>query len=94
MSCERIVPTAELTASSPVQTLIVSRLEVAGVVEAPNGAHFTTCEPDYGRDEAFQREYATAAADPEAWAAFRAVTSTATRRPTRLLWPSDLEALR
>ena len=37
----------------------------------PNGAHFTSCDPDYGRDEAFQREYAAAAADPQAWAAFR-----------------------
>ena len=31
---------------------------VDGVVEAPRGAHFTECPPDYGRDEAFQREYA------------------------------------
>lgn len=72
VSCERIVPTAELTASGPVQSLLVRRSDVRGVVEAPNGAHFTTCEPDYGRDEAFQREYAQAAADPEAWAAFTA----------------------
>jgi glutaconate CoA-transferase subunit A len=43
---------------------------VRGVVEACNGAHFTSCEPDYGRDEAFQGEYAAAAADPTAWAAF------------------------
>ena len=27
--------------------------------------------PDYGRDEAFQKEYADAAQDPDAWAAFR-----------------------
>lgn len=70
VSCERIVPTAELTAAGPVQSLLVRRSDVRGVIEAPNGAHFTTCEPDYGRDEAFQREYAQAAADPEAWAAF------------------------
>ena len=36
------------------------------------GAHFTECPPDYGRDEAFQREYADTAKDPEAWAQFRA----------------------
>ena len=36
------------------------------------GAHFTECPPDYGRDEAFQREYAATAKDPEAWAQFRA----------------------
>ena len=28
---------------------------VDGVVETPNGAHFTTCTPDYERDEAFQK---------------------------------------
>jgi glutaconate CoA-transferase subunit A len=72
VSCERIVPTAELTAAGPVQSLLIRRSEVRGVVEAPNGAHFTTCDPDYGRDEAFQREYAQAAADPETWAAFTA----------------------
>ena len=38
------------------------------MIEAPGGAHFTTCEPDYGRDEAFQRDYAAAAGDPERWA--------------------------
>ena len=42
-----------------------------GVVEAPRGAHFTECPPDYGRDEAFQREYAATARDPEAWEVFR-----------------------
>ncbi|MDP9393247.1 MAG: acyl CoA--acetate/3-ketoacid CoA transferase subunit alpha [Actinomycetota bacterium] len=72
VSCERIVPTAELTGAGPVQSLLIRRSEVRGVVEAPNGAHFTTCDPDYGRDEAFQREYAQSAADPEAWTAFTA----------------------
>ena len=42
------------------------------VAEAPGGAHFTSCVPDYDRDEAFQKEYATAAGDPDAWAAFDA----------------------
>jgi glutaconate CoA-transferase subunit A len=72
VSCERIVPTAELTAAAPVQSLVVRRSDVRGVVEAPNGAHFTTCEPDYGRDEAFQREYVRAAADAASWTAFTA----------------------
>jgi glutaconate CoA-transferase, subunit A len=70
VSCEKVLPTAELTTSAPVQTLRVQRWMVAGVIEAPNGAHFTSCDPDYGRDEEFQREYAAAAADPEAWARF------------------------
>ena len=43
---------------------------VTGVVEAPRGAHFTSCVPDYDRDEAFQKAYATAAKDPESWRAF------------------------
>ena len=72
LSCEKVVPTPELTASAPLQTLRIQRWMVAGVVEAPHGAHFTSCAPDYGRDEVFQREYASAAADPAAWAQFRA----------------------
>jgi glutaconate CoA-transferase, subunit A len=71
VSCEQIVPTAGLTAAAPVQTLRIQRWMVAGVVEAPQGAHFTSCEPDYGRDEDFQREYVRAATDPTAWASFR-----------------------
>jgi glutaconate CoA-transferase subunit A len=70
VSVERIVPTAELTRDAPVQSLLLQRWMVHGVVEAPGGAHFTSCAPDYGRDEAFQREYAQAAADPQRWAAF------------------------
>ncbi len=71
VSCEKVLPTAEL-AGLGLPALRLSRLWVDGVVEAPKGAHFTSCEPDYGRDEAFQREYADAAADPEKWRAFAA----------------------
>lgn len=70
VSCEQIVDTAGLTVDTPVQRLLISRMMVDGVVETPNGAHFTTCTPDYERDEAFQRAYAKAAADDESWAAF------------------------
>ncbi|MER5761080.1 CoA-transferase [Streptomyces sp. NPDC002082] len=59
VSCEQIVETAELSKSGPPQSLLVSRHSVTGVVETPNGAHFTSCAPDYGRDEAFQKLYAT-----------------------------------
>src|SRR5215472_5897170 len=72
MSCERIVPTAELLATGPPQSLLINRAMVAGVVETPNGAHFTSCVPDYGRDEAFQALYARSAATPEAWSRFAA----------------------
>jgi glutaconate CoA-transferase subunit A len=72
VSCERVIPTPELTATAPVQTLRIQRWMIAGVVEAPRGAHFTSCDPDYGRDEWFQRLYAGAAADAAAWAEFTA----------------------
>ena len=72
VSCERIVPTASLLESGPPQSLLVNRAMVDGVVETPGGAHFTSCVPDYGRDEAFQARYAAAAADPGEWQRFRA----------------------
>ena len=72
MSCERVVPTENLLDEGTFHTLKIPRLFVDGVVEAPRGAHFTECPPDYGRDAAFQREYAATARDAEAWDAFRA----------------------
>jgi glutaconate CoA-transferase subunit A len=71
MSAEKIVTTDELAAGGSFHTLRISRLMTDGVIEAPNGAHFTECPPDYGRDEAFQKEYAATAASPEAWDEFR-----------------------
>lgn len=70
VSCERIVETAELTATAPLSSVRVARWMVHGVVEAPGGAHFTSCVPDYGRDEAFQRAYVEAAEDAGRWRAF------------------------
>lgn len=72
LSVERIVPTAELSGTAAPQTLLISRMFVHGVVEAPNGAHFTSCVPDYPRDEAFQKHYVDAAASAESWRAFEA----------------------
>jgi glutaconate CoA-transferase subunit A len=72
MSCERVVETKELLAGGALQTLRINRTLVDGVIEAPNGAHFTECPPDYGRDEAFQREYAASAKDDENWQRFKA----------------------
>jgi len=72
MSAEKIIPTAQFLDEGPVHTLRIPRVHVDGVIEAPMGAHFTECPPDYGRDEAFQKEYAATAKDPEAWAQFRA----------------------
>jgi glutaconate CoA-transferase subunit A len=67
VSCERIVPAL----TGPPQSLLLNRAMVHGVTETPNGAHFTSCVPDYGRDEDFQRRYAKAAADPDDWRRFR-----------------------
>jgi len=72
MSCEQIVPTVELLSGGPVQSLLINRAMVTGVVHTPNGAHFTSCVPDYGRDEDFQVSYAAAAASHQAWEEFRA----------------------
>jgi len=70
MSCEKIVETEDLAKAGPPQTLVINRTMVDGVIEAPGGAHFTECPPDYGRDEAFQKEYATTAKDPDEWKKF------------------------
>jgi acyl CoA:acetate/3-ketoacid CoA transferase alpha subunit len=71
VSVEQVVDTAGLTVDTPVQRLLLSRMMVSGVVETPNGAHFTTCTPDYERDERFQRAYAAAASGShDDWAAF------------------------
>ena len=67
ISCEKVVSTAELT---PFHTLRINRLQVDGVVEAPGGAGFTSCQPDYERDEDAQRAYAGTSRDPAAWTAW------------------------
>lgn len=71
VSAERIVDTADLGAAEHPASMLLNRAMVSGVVEAPKGAHFTTCEPDYPRDEAFQRHYVASAKHPAAWATFR-----------------------
>lgn len=70
LSVERVVETDELIKTVPPQALLVNRMMVDQVIEAPGGAHFTTTEPDYGRDEKFQQHYAKAAAEEETWAQF------------------------
>jgi glutaconate CoA-transferase, subunit A len=71
VSCEQIIPTDQFSELGSFHTLRISRLHVDGVIEAPNGAHFTECPPDYGRDEAFQKEYAGTARTAEAWQEFK-----------------------
>ncbi len=71
MSVENIVHTDDFLAEGPVESLRVPRHLTDAVVEAPRGAHFTSCPPDYERDEGFQRDYAASAKSAEAWDAFR-----------------------
>ncbi|MGZ4207451.1 MAG: CoA transferase subunit A [Actinomycetota bacterium] len=68
VSAERIVATEDLLKEGSVHTLRINRAMVDGVIEAPGGAHFTSCEPDYGRDETFQKLYAGSVGD--AWPGF------------------------
>jgi glutaconate CoA-transferase subunit A len=70
VSTEQIIDTAGMTVDAAIQTMLLNRTMVTGVVETPNGAHFTTCTPTYERDEKFQKAYATAAKTTEGWAAF------------------------
>ncbi|MFI6874815.1 CoA transferase subunit A [Streptomyces sp. NPDC050400] len=85
VSCERIVETAELLKAHGPQTLLVAPHCVDGVVEAPNGAHFTSCVPDHGEDEAFRHLYAGDAGAPEKWPAWRVTggSPSAGRGPAR-----------
>jgi glutaconate CoA-transferase subunit A len=71
VTCEQLVATAEFVKAGTHHTQRISRLWTDGVVETPNGAHFTSCSPDYERDEAFQKDYASSAASPEAWRQWR-----------------------
>ena len=70
MTCEKLVRSEDFLKEGTLHTLVINRLMVDGVIETPNGAHFTECPPDYNRDEAFQREYANAARDAAAWETF------------------------
>jgi acyl CoA:acetate/3-ketoacid CoA transferase alpha subunit len=69
VSCERIVPTAELVRLGCIHSLTLNRSLVDGVVEAPFGAHPTACVPKYGIDLAHLQTYAAATGD--AFAAYR-----------------------
>lgn len=68
VSTEKVIETEDLLREGPVQTLRINRSMVDGVVLTPHGAHFTSCEPDYGRDEKFQKLYAGSVGD--AWPGF------------------------
>ncbi|MGX1775514.1 CoA transferase subunit A [Nocardia brasiliensis] len=70
VSVERIAETDELVKTVPLQALLLNRMMVDGVVEAPGGAHFTLAGDSYGRDEKFQKHYVQSAKTPETWQQF------------------------
>ncbi|HWD55370.1 MAG TPA: CoA-transferase [Acidimicrobiales bacterium] len=71
LTTERIVGNGELADDvHPLSSVTIHRMLTDGVAETRGGAHFTANPPDYGRDEAFQKEYAAAASDPAEWEAF------------------------
>ncbi|HEX3334394.1 MAG TPA: CoA-transferase [Acidimicrobiales bacterium] len=71
LTTERVVENGHLADDShPLSTVPIHRMLTDVVAEAPGGAHFTANPPDYGRDEAFQKQYAAAAADADEWTAF------------------------
>ena len=70
VTAEKVLRPGELLGEGPIQTVTVPRLLTDAVVEAPGGAHFTACPPDYDRDEAFQKTYAASGANAEAWSRF------------------------
>jgi len=70
VSCERIVETSELSRLGCIHTMQLNRSLVDGVIEAPFGAHPTSCTPKYGIDLEHLKTYA-AATGSENWAAYR-----------------------
>jgi glutaconate CoA-transferase subunit A len=71
VSCERIVETRELADLGCLHTLQMNRSLVDGVVEAPFGAHPTSCAPKYGIDLEHLKLYVAAAESGARWAEYR-----------------------
>jgi glutaconate CoA-transferase subunit A len=70
VSCERVVSTDELLAAGCLHTIFIDRGMVDGVVEAPFGAHPTSCVPSYGIDVEHLKAYSAATAEPD-WRSYR-----------------------
>lgn len=72
LSCERVVPAERFLEDGCVHTMTINRSLVSGVIEAPFGAHPSSCVPRYGIDREHLEEYSAAAASEEAWRAYSA----------------------
>jgi len=71
VSCERLVETSAFAEHGCLHTLVLDRGMVDAVIEAPFGAHPTSCTPSYGIDLDHLKTYG-AATTAEAWAEYRA----------------------
>ena len=69
MSCERLHERFALTAQE-ARNNTFERYLVSGVVEAPCGAHPTSCPSDYGWDMSHFKRYVASAAEPGGWQAY------------------------
>ena len=65
LTCERIVETSAFNDDHKILRMPIERSLVAGVAEAPFGAHPTSCGPDYGFDVAHLKAYSATA--KEGW---------------------------
>jgi glutaconate CoA-transferase subunit A len=70
LSCERLVPTAEVCGRERARYNPFERSVVTGVAHVPYGAHPTASVPGYGIDVSHLKEYSEATG--EAWATYRA----------------------
>ncbi len=70
LSCERVVESSEMLEAGCVHSMHLHRALVDAVVEAPYGAHPTSCVPAYGIDLEHLKVYA-GAKDEGSWQAYR-----------------------
>lgn len=71
VTCERLVATRDFAEHGCLHTLVLDRGMVDAVVEAPFGAHPTSCAPSYGIDLEHLKAYG-AATTTDGWADYRA----------------------
>jgi len=68
LTCERIVETSAFNDDHKILRMPIERNLIAGVAEAPFGAHPTSCGPDYGFDVPHLKTYSATA--KEGWDAY------------------------
>lgn len=69
VSAERVEERLELTPEQARDNTF-ERYLVSGVIEAPLGAHPTSCDPDYGWDLEHLKRYVASASDEGGWQAY------------------------